>query len=159
MLRLLALLIGLLSAGPALAASGPVRERVVIETVSGAVHAFQAEIADDPAERAQGLMFRRSMAADHGMLFDFKVSAEVGFWMENTYLPLDILFIRANGRIARISRGVPLSREVVPSGEPVLAVLELNAGTAARLRIQPGDLVRHRLFRNVQSAPRPRPQP
>jgi uncharacterized membrane protein (UPF0127 family) len=160
MVRLLVLILGLLAwafVWPA-AAEG-VREPLTIQAGSGARHVFQVEVADDPGERAQGLMFRRSMAADHGMLFDFRTSAEVGFWMENTYLPLDLLFIRADGRIARISRGTPLSREVIPSGEPVLAVLELNAGTAARLGIRPGDLVRHRVFRNVQPAARSAARP
>ena len=92
-------------------------------------------------------MYRRTMAPDHGMLFDFEAVAPVAMWMKNTYLPLDMLFIRADGTIARIAADTePLSTKVIPSGEPVLSVLELNAGTAARLGIHAGDRVEHPLF-------------
>ncbi|MBE7244272.1 hypothetical protein MHIMP23_15190 [Methylobacterium hispanicum] len=100
------------------------------------------------AERARGLMFRRSMAPNHGMLFDFERVEPVAMWMKNTYLPLDMLFIRADGTVARVAADTePLSTATILSGEPVLAVLELNAGTAARLGIRPGDRVDHPLFR------------
>ncbi|POR43546.1 hypothetical protein CRT23_07890 [Methylobacterium sp. V23] len=99
------------------------------------------------AERSRGLMYRRTMAPDHGMLFDFEASAPVAMWMKNTYLPLDMLFIRADGTIAKIAADTePLSTKVIPSNEAVLSVLELNAGTAARLRIHAGDRVEHALF-------------
>ncbi len=97
---------------------------------------------------AQGLMFRRSMAPDRGMLFDFERTEPVAMWMKNTYLPLDMLFIRADGTVARIAADTePLSTRTITSGEPVLGVLELNAGTAARLGLHPGDKVEHPLFR------------
>jgi uncharacterized protein len=150
--RLLAFLVALGLCGAAWAAP---LERLSIETRLGQTRAFQVEIADTPATRERGLMFRQTMPADQGMLFDFKSPQDVGFWMENTYLPLDLIFIRADGRIARITRGEPFSRQILPSGEPVLAVLELNAGRSAALGIQPGDLVRHRIFKNVRPARRP----
>jgi uncharacterized membrane protein (UPF0127 family) len=114
----------------------------------GGRHAFQVEVARNDADRAQGLMYRRSMPANQGMLFDFGRVAPVSMWMQNTYLSLDMLFIRPDGSIARIAENAePLSTRTIPSGEPVLAVLELNAGTAARLGIRPGDRVEHPLFK------------
>jgi uncharacterized membrane protein (UPF0127 family) len=110
-------------------------------------HTLSVEVARTDAERAQGLMFRRSLAPDRGMLFDFERVEPVTMWMKNTYLPLDMLFIRQDGTIARIAQDTePLSTRTIPSSEPVLAVLELNGGTAARLGIRPGDRVQHPLF-------------
>ena len=114
----------------------------------GGQHAFSVEVARNDADRAQGLMFRRSMAPDRGMLFDFERVQPISMWMQNTYLPLDMLFIRPDGTIARVAENAePLSTRTIPSGEPVLAVLELNGGTAARLGIKAGDRVQHPLFR------------
>jgi uncharacterized membrane protein (UPF0127 family) len=111
-------------------------------------HAFQVEVMRTDAQRAKGLMYRRSMAADHGMLFDFERPAPATMWMKNTYLSLDMVFIRSDGSIARIAPDTePLSTKVIPSGEPVLAVLELNAGTAAKLGIRAGDRVEHPMFK------------
>ncbi|GJE69216.1 DUF192 domain-containing protein [Methylorubrum podarium] len=111
-------------------------------------HAFQVEVMRTDAQRAKGLMYRRSMAADHGMLFDFERPAPATMWMKNTYLSLDMVFIRSDGSIARIAADTePLSTKVIPSGEPVLAVLELNAGTAAKLGIRAGDRVEHPMFK------------
>ena len=105
------------------------------------------EIADDDRERAQGLMYRRSLAADRGMLFDFKTERSVSFWMRNTYIPLDMIFIRADGRIRSIARNTtPMSDQGVPSGGPVRAVLEIPGGRAAELGVLPGDRVVHRIF-------------
>ncbi|AWN44659.1 hypothetical protein DK389_19175 [Methylobacterium durans] len=103
----------------------------------------------DDASRARGLMFRRSMPANRGMLFDFERSLPVTMWMKNTYLPLDMVFIRADGTIARIESDTePLSTRVIASGEPVLSVLELNAGVANKLGLRPGDRIDHPLFRS-----------
>ena len=122
-------------------------EPLAIRSASGE-HRFQVEVMRNDAERARGLMFRRSMPASHGMLFDFEVVEPVSMWMKNTYLSLDMLFIRADGTVARIAADTePLSTAIVPSGEPVLAVLELNAGTAEKLGIRAGDRVDHPLFR------------
>jgi uncharacterized protein len=110
-------------------------------------HVFQVEVADTNEERAKGLMFRTEMPKDVGMLFDFQSEQPVFFWMKNTYLPLDMIFIRANGIIARIEANtVPLSERTVPSGSPVRYVLELNAGRAAEIGLKAGDRVRHAII-------------
>ena len=119
-------------------------------TIAGASgrHAFQVEVARNDGERAQGLMYRRSLAPDRGMLFDFARVQPISMWMQNTYIPLDMIFIRADGSIARIAENAePLSTRTIPSGEPVLAVLEVIGGTAARLGVKPGDRVEHPLFK------------
>lgn len=123
-------------------------EALSIVQQNGQRQTFQVEVARNDADRAQGLMFRRSMAPDRGMLFDFGRVEPISMWMQNTYISLDMLFIRPDGTIARIAANTePLSTRTIPSGEPVLAVLELNAGTAARLGIKPGDRVEHPIFK------------
>jgi uncharacterized membrane protein (UPF0127 family) len=118
-----------------------------ITTASG-THRFNVEYADTPDRRAVGLMHRPSMAADAGMLFDFKTDAPVSMWMRNTRIPLDMLFIARDGRIVNIAeRTVPFSETTIASKGPVRAVLELNGGTSARLGIKPGDRVTHRMFK------------
>jgi uncharacterized membrane protein (UPF0127 family) len=120
---------------------------LTIVTASGR-HTFEVELADNDASRAQGLMYRRSLAPDRGMLFDFKRVEPISMWMQNTYVSLDMLFIRPDGTIARVATNAePLSTRTIPSGEPVLAVLEVVAGTGARLGIKPGDKVEHPLFK------------
>lgn len=116
------------------------RETLAIETASGKRHEIIAEIADTPAARGTGLMFREAMADDAGMLFDFHRESEVIFWMKNTLISLDMLFVKEDGTIARIARDTtPLSEKIIPSGEPVRFVLELVGGTSARLGIAKGD--------------------
>jgi uncharacterized protein len=111
-------------------------------------HTFQVEVTRNDADRAQGLMFRRYLAPDRGMLFDFGRTQPISMWMQNTYIPLDMIFIRANGTIARVAEDAePLSTRSIPSGEPVRAVLEVGGGTAARLGIKPGDHIEHPLFK------------
>ena len=105
-------------------------------------HRFSVEVARTPREQSQGLMFRRRMPADAGMLFVYDPPRPVSMWMRNTYIPLDMIFIAPDGRISRIAeRTVPLSEQNIPSRGTVRAVLELNAGTAARLGIKPGATV------------------
>jgi uncharacterized protein len=117
-----------------------------IATKSG-VHVFAVEMASTPEEQAKGLMFRRQLPEGQGMLFDFHQEQPATFWMKNTYIPLDMIFIRADGRILRIAENtVPLSEALVPSGGPVRAVLEVVAGTARKLGIAPGDRVAHPIF-------------
>lgn len=114
----------------------------------GKRHAFQVEVMRTPEQRARGLMHRNYMPADRGMLFDFKAVEPVGMWMQNTYISLDMLFIRADGTIARIAeRTEPLSTRTIPSGEPVLSVLEINGGVSKTLGIKAGDRVEHPLFK------------
>jgi uncharacterized protein len=122
-------------------------EPVTLVTSSGR-HVFQSEIMRTPDERARGLMFRRHLPADRGMLFDFKEVAPVSMWMQNTFIPLDMVFIRADGTVARVAeRTEPMSTRTIPSGEPVLGVLEVNAGTAERIGLKAGDRVEHPMFR------------
>jgi uncharacterized membrane protein (UPF0127 family) len=111
------------------------------------VHVFGVEMAATPEEQAKGLMFRRELPDRQGMLFDFKREQPTSFWMKNTYVPLDMIFIRADGRILNIAENtVPLSEALVSSGGPVRAVLEVIAGTAKKLGIAPGDRVTHPIF-------------
>ena len=124
------------------------RDEIAIETAAGDRHVFEVELAVSPEQRAQGLMFRRSMAATAGMLFLFEGSRERAMWMKNTFIPLDMLFIDQGGVIVRIhERSVPQSLQAIASGQAVSAVLELNAGTSSRLSIKPGDRVIHPAFK------------
>jgi|SRR5215217_4802946 len=115
---------------------------LTIVTANGHRHDFTVELAVDSDQRALGLMNRREMAPDRGMLFDFAQTRRVMMWMKNTYLPLDMLFIRENGKIATVrENAVPLSESIIDSREPVAFVVELNAGTVKRLGIAEGDTV------------------
>jgi len=108
---------------------------------------FSVEIADTEASREKGLMFRKKLPEGQGMLFDFHREQDVSFWMQNTYIPLDMIFIRANGEILRIAENTePLSTKLIPSGGPVLGVLEVIGGTASKFGIAPGDRVAHPIF-------------
>lgn len=128
---------------PALAADEATLE---IVTKNG-VHVFTVEVARTDEERAKGLMFRKELAEGTGMLFDFKPDQDVAMWMRNTYIPLDMLFINADGTIRRIAENTePLSEKTIPSGGPVRGVLEVIGGTAKKLGIAPGDKVAHPLF-------------
>lgn len=118
-------------------------EPLTIETASGKTHDFTAELALDNAQREQGLMFRKSMPPESGMLFDFGMSRDVAMWMRNTLIPLDMLFIARDGRITHIhENAVPHSEAIISSRGPVNFVLELNGGTAKRYGIKPGDMIR-----------------
>ena len=111
------------------------------------VHPFAVELAVTEEQRARGLMFRKEIPEGYGMLFDFKRDQEVSMWMENTFVSLDMIFIRADGRIARIAQNTePLSRNIIGSGGPVRAVLEVVAGTTKKLGIVAGDRVGHPMF-------------
>jgi hypothetical protein len=113
------------------------------------VHVFQVEMAVTPEEKEHGLMFRRELPEGQGMLFDFQFDQNVAFWMKNTYIPLDMLFIRADGRILRIAENTePLSERNIPSGGPVRAVLEVIGGTAKKLGIAAGDRVGGSIFKS-----------
>ena len=102
-------------------------------------HKFTVELALTPRQQAQGLMYRRSMPAQAGMLFLYRPVQPISMWMMNTFIPLDMLFVSADRRIVRVAeRTVPHSTETIPSGQPILAVIELNAGTVARLGITLG---------------------
>jgi uncharacterized membrane protein (UPF0127 family) len=112
------------------------------------VHPFAVELAVTDEQRARGLMFRKEVPEGYGMLFDFKRDQDVSMWMENTFVSLDMIFIRADGRIARIAQNTePMSRNIIASGGPVRAVLEVVAGTTKKLGIVAGDRVGHPMFK------------
>jgi uncharacterized protein len=134
----------LTAALPAAAASDPGTLEIV--TKSG-VHVFAVELAVNDEQRARGLMFRKELPTGHGMLFDFQREEPVSFWMHNTYISLDMIFIRGDGVISHIAENAePLSDRMIPSGGPVRAVLEVIAGTARSLGIAVGDRVAHPIF-------------
>jgi uncharacterized protein len=112
-----------------------------IATRSG-VQVFSVEVAKTDAEREHGLMFRTSLPDGQGMVFDFSPEQNVVMWMKNTLIPLDMIFVRADGRILRIAENTKIqSEERIPSGGPVRAVVEVIAGTAKKYGIQAGDRV------------------
>jgi hypothetical protein len=119
-----------------------------LEIVSASgVHAFTVELATNDAERERGLMYRKSLPPAHGMLFDFQRDQPVSFWMHNTYIPLDMIFIRSDGRIAHIVENAqPMSDKFIPSEAPVRAVLEVISGTVRQLGIADGDKVINPIF-------------
>lgn len=136
----------LLSPGRAIA-QDRVPEKLTVVTSTGR-HVFQVEVMRKPEDLARGLMFRRTMAANHGMLFDFGEVKPVAMWMRNTFLPLDMVFIDPRGVVANVAENTePLSEANIVSVRPVLSVLEVNAGTARRIGLKAGDRVEHSLFK------------
>ena len=130
-------------AAPARAAG---QDTIEIVTRTG-VHAFAVELATNEAERAVGLMFRKELPEGRGMLFDFHEDQPVQFWMHNTYISLDMIFIASDGRIVRVAQDAkPMSDDLIPSGRPVRAVLEVIAGTARKFGIVAGDRVTGSFF-------------
>lgn len=128
-------------------------ERLWLLPASGQEVPIDVEVAADPKEKALGLMFRTHLADNKGMLFPYDEPRELSMWMRNTYIPLDMLFIRPDGVIHRIEvRAEPLSDRVIESGGPVSAVLELAGGAAGRLGIKAGDRVRHPLFKDAPAS-------
>jgi uncharacterized membrane protein (UPF0127 family) len=126
------------------------KEKLVIITRDGVHHDFNVEMAISLAQQTTGLMFRPSVPADGGMLFDWGAPRESQMWMKNTISPLDMVFINADGTIRSIAENtVPESLAVIDSHGPVRATLELGAGTTARLNIRVGDKVQQRIFGNV----------
>ena len=124
------------------------QDTIEIVSASG-VHAFTVELAANDPERERGLMFRKELPQGQGMLFDFFNDQPVSFWMHNTYISLDLIFIRSDGRIMHIAESAkPMSDDLIPSGPPVRAVLEVIAGTAHELGIKPGDKVINPIFGN-----------
>jgi uncharacterized membrane protein (UPF0127 family) len=122
------------------------KSSVTLES-SSAKHVISAWVADNDARRAQGLMFVKSLAPDTGMLFIYPEAQYVSMWMKNTYVALDMLFIDRDGRIVNIAENTrPLTLGTISSSAPVLAVLELPAGTVKRLGLRPGDRVHHATF-------------
>ena len=112
------------------------------------VHVFSVEMATTDAEREKGLMYRKELPDGKGMLFDFSPEQQISMWMKNTFIPLDMIFIRADGRILRIAENTePQSLNIISSGGLAKGVLEVIAGTAQKYGIAPGDRVAHPLFK------------
>jgi len=136
----------LLCAFPGLEARAASVQPLEIVTKSG-VQVFSVEMATTEEEKTTGLMYRKELADGKGMLFDFSPEQEVSMWMKNTYIPLDMIFIRADGRILRIAENTePMSTRIIPSRGLAKGVLEVIAGTAQKYGIAPGDRVAHPLF-------------
>lgn len=138
-----------LFAAPAAAQDAVTFERteLAIVTAAGARHQFKVEWAKTEPQKARGLMFRKTMPLDHGMLLDYDPPGPASIWMRNTPIGLDIVFIRADGAIESIFLGAkPHDETPMPSKGSVRAVLELNAGVARLLGIAPGDKVEHPIF-------------
>ena len=122
------------------------REELKLHTARG-VRVINTEITETQEEKALGLMFRTSLADDAGMLFFYETPQEVTMWMRNTYIPLDMVFIDRDGRVVNVAeRTVPETLDVIPAAAPAVAVLEVPAGTAARLGIRAGARVLHPFF-------------
>ncbi|ABS64243.1 protein of unknown function DUF192 [Parvibaculum lavamentivorans DS-1] len=120
---------------------------LTIETAGGEVHEFIVELAVDDEEQQRGLMFREKLADERGMLFFYPRCDTAQFWMKNTYIPLDMIFIEADGRISGIERNTePETLAIYRSAGPVNGVLEINGGLTQRLGIAEGDYVRHPWF-------------
>lgn len=121
-------------------------EALTIVTTRG-THPFSVEVMRTGQQRERGLMFRKFLPQDRGMLFDFKSEQPIMMWMKNTYLPLDMIFISRAGKVVGIAQNTePLSERIVASGAPAYAVLEVNAGTATKIGLEIGDKIRHALF-------------
>jgi uncharacterized membrane protein (UPF0127 family) len=141
---LVAATLGFVGAIGAARAAGEATIEIVSKT---GVHPFTVELATTDAERERGLMFRQSMPEGHGMLFDFQVDQPVSFWMRNTFISLDMIFISGDGRVVRVAENAtPMSDALIPSGRPVRGVLEVVAGTARKLGIAAGDRVTGAFF-------------
>ena len=147
-LALAALFLVLLAAAPVRAGEPPFGETELWIESAGARHHFFVEVALSDRQWSRGLMFRKHMAPDRGMLFRYDGERNVAMWMKNTFIPLDMVFVGADGRIKRIAENTtPLSLETIYSGGPVAVVIELNGGIARRLGIAPGDRV---IYKNTE---------
>jgi len=145
MFAALALVLGgfVLAAGSAVEAAKLRVEQVVLVSETGR-HLIDAEIADSPGARATGLMFRRTLAPDAGMLFIYDTPENITMWMKNTYISLDMIFADEKGKIIRIARNTePFSLDIIEAGGPAKVVLEVPAGTAQRLKLKRGDRLEH----------------
>ena len=124
--------------------AAPPTGRLAVETASGSVLRFDVEIAQTPEQRSRGLMFRRHLGHDKGMLFLYEREQVLSMWMKNTFIPLDMLFMNGNGVIVSIRENAsPQSLDIISSKLPAKAVLEVSAGTVRRLTIKVGDRVRY----------------
>ena len=122
------------------------KSQLAMDTSEGR-KSFDVELAISDAQQSRGLMFREALAANAGMLFDYRISQRITMWMRNTLIPLDMIFIGADGRVINVAeRTIPHSEAIIASKGRARAVLEVNGGTASRLGIKPGTQVYHRIF-------------
>ena len=144
--------LALLIAGPAVAEDACRPDQVQLRGDWGQAR-FTIELADDEAERAKGLMHREAMPQAAGMLFVYPATRTVGFWMKNTLIPLDMIFLDATGTVARVhSNAIPGDLTPIMGGSDIKAVLEINGGLAERLGIAPGTQLRHPSFKPERAA-------
>ncbi len=142
-------------AGASAAPPGPKRalQPLEVDTASGP-HQLKVELMSTDAEREYGLMNRQSLPRDQGMLFDFHVQQPVIFWMKDTYIPLDMIFVSKQGRVVSVKHDAkPLDKTLIESGGPTLGVLEVNAGVADAIGVKVGDLVKHAIFHPDDASP------
>jgi uncharacterized protein len=130
----------------------PVDPAPLVAMTDAGERRFTIEIADDPGEQQRGLMHRTEMADEHGMLFVLGETRPTAFWMENTPMPLDLVFIGEDGKVRAVLQGEPFSRANISPGEPVRFVLELKAGIAQRNGIEAGDRIRHPAIDQIAGA-------
>jgi uncharacterized membrane protein (UPF0127 family) len=143
------LLVALFGYTGGLCAQDAVRYESLELVTSTGTYKFEVEIAATPEQHMHGLMFRRSIGTRKGMLFIYDKPQYVSMWMRNTYISLDMIFIRADGRVHRVEASTePLSERIIESGDRVNAILEVAGGTAAMLHLKPGDIVRHSHFKS-----------
>jgi uncharacterized membrane protein (UPF0127 family) len=142
--KMLSGVLALIFSGFLLAACSAAENRLTMVAADGARHQFNVEVVDTDETRSRGLMYRTDLADDAGMLFDFVSERPVSFWMMNTYVPLDMLFISADGVVRNIhADAVPHDRTSIPSDGPVRFVLEIPGGRAAELGLAAGDRMEH----------------
>ena len=146
---LMVALVGMMGVESARAEMKMRRDTLILHTASGA-HRIDIEVAESDQEKAYGLMFRRSLGDDQGMLFPYPTAHEITMWMRNTFIPLDMIFIRADGIVHRVETDTePHSERIIGSQGDVTGVLEMKAGSARRLNIKPGDRVEHAHFKGA----------
>lgn len=132
--------------------TGLAKSRLTIATPSG-IRTFTVELANTPNSREIGMMWRTNVGRSEGMLFQFPAAHRLSFWMKNTMIPLDIIYVRADGRILQINRNAePFSLTPIPSREPAIAVLEIGGGESDRQGIAVGQTIRHAIFHNLAPA-------
>lgn len=123
------------------------KKPLTIVTATGQ-HKITVEVAKNRQEQATGLMFRTEIGQDEGMLFLYPRDMEITMWMKNTYIPLDMIFVKSNGRVLRVEENtVPFSERIIASGGDARAVIEMKGGSAARLGIKPGDKIEYETFK------------
>ncbi len=133
--------------GQTIAQTGKLKKELLILHTENGKHKIEVEIADTPESKTRGLMFRSSLGTHQGMLFIYQKDEEILMWMKNTYIPLDMVFIKRDGQVHRIEHNTePLSEEIISSGGAVSAVLELKAGGAKKFGLKAGDKILHPLF-------------